>query len=181
MGARREEFDWEGGWWTIPGERAKNGQAHRVPLSTVALELLGKPGKGYLFRSPTASAEEPAPMNPAALARATWRHAVMEPRPVKSKSRGIRKRHKPPVAWKVEPFTPHDRRHTAASLMTGIGVSRLEVAKILNHVERGVTAIYDRHSCPLEKRQALDRWGTHLSQIVAGETGKVVPLRGRRA
>jgi integrase len=26
MGARWEEFDLEGGWWTIPGERAKNGR-----------------------------------------------------------------------------------------------------------------------------------------------------------
>jgi integrase len=123
----------------------------------VALELLGKPGKGYVFPSPTAPGKEPAPMNPTALARATWRHAVMEPRPIQSKSPGIRKRHRPPVAWKAEPFTPHDLRRTAASLMTGIGVSRLVVAKILNHVVRGVTAIYDRHSCDLAKREALDR------------------------
>lgn len=181
IGARWEEFDLEDGWWTIPGERAKNGQAHRVPLSSVALELLGKPGKGYVFPSPAAPGKEPAPMNPSALARATWRHAVMEPRPIKSKSRGIRKRHKPPVAWKVEPFTPHDLRRTAASLMTGTGISRLVVAKLLNHVERGVTAIYDRHSYDLEKREALNRWGAHLSKIVAGETGMVVPLHRRRA
>lgn len=175
IGARWEEFDLEGGWWTIPSERAKNGQAHRVPLSPLARRLLGVFGKGYLFPSP--AGKEPTSMNPTALARATGRHARMEPLPVKSKSRGIRKRHKPPVAWEVEPFTPHDLRRTAASLMTGIGVSRLVVSKILNHAERGVTAVYDRHSYDMEKRDALVRWGAHLEQIAAGEKAVVVPIR----
>jgi integrase len=44
----------------------------------------------------------------------------------------------------------HDFRRTAASLMTGMGISRLTVKKILNHAERDVTAIYDRHSYDAE-------------------------------
>jgi len=52
--------------------------------------------------------------------------------------------------------------------MTGMGISRLTVAKILNHAERGATATYDRHSYDHEKRQALDAWGTRLSRIVSG-------------
>ena len=43
---------------------------------------------------------------------------------------------------------------SAASMMTGAGVSRLVVARILNHVETGVTAVYDRHSYDAEKRAA---------------------------
>lgn len=46
---------------------------------------------------------------------------------------------------------------------------RLVVAKILNHVETGVTAVYDRHSYDPEKRAALDYWGNRLEQIVAAE------------
>jgi integrase len=38
LGARWEEVD--GDSWTIPGERTKNGKAHRVPLSDRAVELL---------------------------------------------------------------------------------------------------------------------------------------------
>ena len=41
--------------------------------------------------------------------------------------------------------------------------------KILNHVERDVTATYDRHSYDQEKRQALDAWGQRLIEIVSGE------------
>jgi len=43
--------------------------------------------------------------------------------------------------------------------MTSMGVSRLVVSKILNHVESGVTAVYYRHSYDEEKREALTRWG----------------------
>jgi integrase len=64
-------------------------------------------------------------------------------------------------------FVPHDLRRTAASCMTSMGFSRLVVSKILNHVESGITAVYDRHSYDSEKRQALSDWGKALEQIVA--------------
>ncbi len=63
-------------------------------------------------------------------------------------------------------FSPHDLRRTAASHMTSLGVPRLTVAKILNHVETGVTAVYDRHSYDTEKRQALELWGQRVMEIV---------------
>src|SRR5690606_10682269 len=53
--ADRAEFDLEGKLWTIPGERAKNGKAHLVPLSPAAAELVkGVPtidGSAKLFPS----------------------------------------------------------------------------------------------------------------------------------
>jgi hypothetical protein len=63
-------------------------------------------------------------------------------------------------------FRQHDLRRTAASHMTGMGIPRLAVAKLLNHVESGVTAIYDRHSYDREKREALDAWAERLLAIV---------------
>jgi integrase len=77
----------------------------------------------------------------------------------------------------LDRFTPHDLRRTAASQMTATGISRLVVSKILNHVESGITAVYDRHSYDEEKRQALDSWGRKLQSIVTGKTGNVIPLR----
>ena len=77
-------------------------------------------------------------------------------------------------------FRGHDLRRTAASLMVGGGVPRLVVSKILNHVETGVTAVYDRHSYDPEKRAALDYWGNRLEQIVSAEQGgKVLAFAGR--
>jgi hypothetical protein len=61
--------------------------------------------------------------------------------------------------------------------MTSMGVPRLVVAKILNHVESGVTKVYDRHSYDAEKRQALETWGRKVMALVTGETAKVIPLQ----
>ncbi|MEA3467292.1 MAG: hypothetical protein U9R57_03600 [Thermodesulfobacteriota bacterium] len=71
----------------------------------------------------------------------------------------------------------HDLRRTAASLMTGMDISRLVVSKILNHVEQGVTRFYDRHSYDAEKRAALEKWGTKLEQILTDKQAKVINLR----
>jgi hypothetical protein len=56
--------------------------------------------------------------------------------------------------------------------MTGMGISRLTVKKILNHAERDVTAIYDRHSYDPEKRSALDAWARRLDAIVSHKPAK---------
>ena len=49
-----------------------------------------------------------------------------------------------------------------------MGIPRLTVSKILNHVEPGVTAVYDRHSYDREKREALEQWALRLRIIVSG-------------
>jgi integrase len=76
-------------------------------------------------------------------------------------------------------FVPRDLRRTAASHMTGMGIGRLVVSKLLNHVERGVTAVYDRHSYDREKRAALEVWGAQLERIIGaygGVLGNVIAL-----
>ena len=50
--------------------------------------------------------------------------------------------------------------------MASMGTPRFVIARILNHVETGVTAVYDRHSYDREKREALDAWGRRLEDIV---------------
>ena len=69
-------------------------------------------------------------------------------------------------ATKID-FVGHDFRRTAASMMTGMGIPHLTVKKILNHVEREITAVYDRHSYDAEKREALEAWAKRLMKIVS--------------
>ena len=146
---RWDEIDRGSGVWTIPKEKAKNGLAHRVPLSEPALAVLGQarvlnPATVYVFPSPVRD----GPMVETALSRALHRNLEH---------------------IGVPAFGPHDLRRTAASHMTGMGISRLVVSKILNHVERGVTAVYDRHSYDGEKRLALEAWGRRVVELaVAG-------------
>ena len=149
LGAAWSEFDLESGWWTIPAARSKNRLAHRVPLSPPALRLLKELHKStgvstWVFPSPKKAGPHIAHAQKA-IERVVRRSGV--------------------------PFRGHDLRRTAASLMVGAGVPRLVVSKILNHVETGVTAVYDRHSYDPEKRAALDFWGKRLEQIVTGKRG----------
>ena len=138
------EIDEPAAVWTIPGAKAKNKRSHRVPLSAQALALLAEAravGTGA-FVFPSYRGDKP--MVETAVARAVARN--ME-------------------HFGVERFTPHDLRRTAASHMTGLGIPRLVVSKLLNHVESGVTAIYDRHSYDAEKRAALVQWGERVEAL----------------
>lgn len=58
-------------------------------------------------------------------------------------------------------------RRTAATQMTSSGIPRLTVKRILNHIEKDVTLIYDRYSYDKEKREALEAWGKRLSILVS--------------
>ena len=64
-----------------------------------------------------------------------------------------------------------DLRRTAASHMASMGIPRLVISKVLNHVERGITAVYDRHGYDREKRAALEAWAARLGRIITGRGG----------
>ena len=153
----RAEIDKGTAWWTIPAEKAKNGLSHRVPLSPLAVSIL---------KEAEAEAGELPWMFPG---RRKGRHLEQL----------VQAAHRIRDRSKVN-FTPHDLRRTAASHMTGMGISRLTVSKILNHAEKGVTATYDRHSYDAEKRLALDAWATRLEEILIGRQAgesKIIQLR----
>ena len=146
--------------WTIPAASAKNGRAHRVPLSPEALEVLESLPRSGVWVLPGRLVDE----------NGKPREHVTNVERAIDRARDRQK---------LEHFTPHDLRRTAASSMTALGIPRLTVKKILNHVDRDVTGIYDRHSYDPEKRTALEAWGRRVQEIVSGESrgGAVVPFR----
>ena len=153
---RLEDINRESGWWTIPAEHSKNERSQRVPLSAQTIKVLDElllgdeRSEGWVFYTPLRD----GPLT------TLWRtkHDIAE-------RAGVL-------------FVPHDLRRTAASLMTGMGIPRLTVSKLLNHAEAGITSIYDRHSYDPEKRLALDAWGARVDAIVSGKEAddKVVKL-----
>ena len=159
QGASWSDVDLVGAWWTIPAERSKNGLAHRVPLSPQAVKIL----KGL-----KADADD----------ESTWVFPS-------SRKAGPHISHAQKAIERIVKrsgveFRGHDLRRTAASLMVGAGAPRLVVSKILNHVESGVTAVYDRHSYDQEKRAALDFWGRRLDAIISGKRrSKVLAFAAR--
>lgn len=58
--------------------------------------------------------------------------------------------------------------------MASAGVPRLHIGKVLNHAERGVTAVYDRHSYDAERRVALDTWDRKLRAVIERTEGAAV-------
>jgi integrase len=157
ISAEWAEIDLQEKWWTIPAEKTKNRLPHRVPLSMLAIEILeaAKNLAGdsrWVFPSPRGAGH----ITPTAVDHALRIDLN---------------------TLEIDNFTPHDLRRTAASHMTSGGTLRLVVSKILNHVESGVTSVYDRHSYDREKRQALDSWSRKVQAIIEGtETAKVIPL-----
>ncbi len=152
------EFILPEGVWEIPAARSKNGHAHRVPLSSLACDLLGQVqelGRGSLWLFPSPRTD--GLMVPAAVTQAMR---------VNLSRIG------------VEKATPHDLRRTAASHMTEMGIPRLVVSKVLGHSDGSITAVYDRFEYWPQKTQALDAWSARLEEIIPGKlaASNVVPL-----
>jgi hypothetical protein len=74
----------------------------------------------------------------------------------------------------VAHWTLRDLRRTIVSGMARLGPPPRHVAdKILNHQSgtiSGVAAVYQRHEFMLERQAALDRWGEHVSELMASSS-----------
>jgi integrase len=165
------EFDLDTAWWTIPGHKSKNGLSHRVPLSPQSLKIVKQAieltgDSDYLFPSPH-SGESISSSGEKVTAKSIKAGAL---------TRAINKNR---AVISIDNFSTHDLRRTAASQMTSMGINRLVVSKILNHVESGITAVYDRHSYDNEKRQALNMWGQKVDSILKEQEANntIVQLR----
>ena len=147
------DVDLNGRWWTIAGADTKNGLAHRVPLSDLAIEIL------HTLLRRTSSGRRESPY-------------------VLAGARGKRQRSEAVARLGLNDFRGHDLRRTAASRMASAGVPRLVIGKVLNHLDRGVTAVYDRHTYDSEKRAAVDTWARDLKALLAPtqDTTTVVPF-----
>jgi integrase len=77
----------------------------------------------------------------------------------------------------LEPWTIHDLRRTGATKMAELGVTRFVIGRVLNHADREVTGIYDRHSYLPEKRHGMDLWGARLLELVEPGNSNVVRMR----
>lgn len=148
--------------WTIPAARAKNGRAHRVPLSALARELLAEArdiagASAYAFPSPRGS--EDRPMERHSLSRAVLRNLARF---------GI-------AAW-----TPHDLRRTMRTGLAALGIAHEVAERVVGHAQDRITATYNQHSYDKEKRAALEAWGRRLGEIIEGApaAANVVALRG---
>lgn len=152
---RWQDLDLAARVWTLPPEMTKAARTHEVPLSELALEILGAVPR---FSGPcvfsTTGGEKPISGFSPAKKRADLFSGV--------------------TGWRI-----HDIRRSV-----GTGMARLKVPKeirgrVLNHAQkRDVTDTYDTYEYLAEKRSALDTWGQKLTSIIRPTEDKVVPLHG---
>jgi integrase len=141
----------DGAWWTIPGSKTKNGLTHRVPLPHIALKII----------------EEMKTLVEGAEKKKRPLHSFVFPGPRGGHIENVQKAIQRIRQTTGIEFRGHDLRRTAATQMTSMEIPRLTVQKILNHVEPGVTKIYDRYSYDKEKREALETWSRRLTILVS--------------
>jgi integrase len=160
--------------WTLSSDMTKAGRAHVVPLSPLALEILAeaKEMANQLFAKPE-NAKFPAYVFTTRGDRPISGYSKAKVRLDKAGAAVCRAEELPPV----EPWTIHDLRRTVGTGLGRLGVSRFVIARVLNHADRTVTGIYDRHEYLEEKRHALEAWARYLGDIIAPSAADVVPLR----
>jgi hypothetical protein len=79
----------------------------------------------------------------------------------------------------MAPWTIHDLRRTARSLMSRAGIPAEHAERVLGHAIGGVEGIYDRHRHRDEKAAALAKLANLIDAIVH-PSDKVIALRGKR-
>ena len=139
---RWAELDEKSRTWTIPGSRTKNKKAHIVHLSEPAWRVIPQRSNGeFVFES----------------SHRTHFQNFGQAKPELDRRSGV-------TGWRL-----HDLRRTIVSGMARLGVPPHVADKILNHQAgtiSGVAAVYQRHDFLLERKEALDRWGAHVEQIL---------------
>ena len=142
-----DEFDLEGALWTIPQERCKNGKAHLVPLSRQVVEILkpmaitsGRIGLVLPGRNPK------KPLSTGTLHECMRRNSN----------------------FGIEPFTPHDFRRTASTILHEQGWNTDVIEKALNHSMKGVRGVYNKAEYLEPRKEMLQAWADYLDALKAG-------------
>jgi integrase len=146
--------------WTIPAERAKNGQSITLPLCDLALAelqaVLPPAGAGPDYRL-LGAIRGGGLKGISAVKRQLDRHSG------------------------VADWTMHDLRRTARSALARLGVSNDHAEAALNHVSHRsqLQRTYDRHDYVDEVLAALGTWQMHLAELIGGAPAdaEVIELR----
>ncbi|PVE22310.1 hypothetical protein DC522_21755 [Microvirga sp. KLBC 81] len=151
-GLRAEEVDLQSSVWTLPPSRTKNKSEHQLPLVGAAHEILQH------------LAEQGA--RTGAL--------ILTPRGKELTSQNLAKACERLQDNFATPFTAHDLRRTAATLLGRLGIDQMTIARVLNHAsttKATVTgSVYDRHHYLSVKKRALEALDGEIMRITTSTT-----------
>ena len=130
----------------IPGEAYKTGDPTIIPLIPEAMEIverIPKPPRGPYLITSNGGKRPVWTATPEALTR-------------------IREGAEVHLGRKIDRWTIHDLRRTAATHMARLGVDEIVVERVLGHRIGGVKGVYNRYRYIEEKRAALQLWASEL-------------------
>ena len=156
------EVNFDTATWTIPKERMKAGRPHNVYLSQQALDILVafKTCFGASSYLHPGRYETTLPISAATLNR------VIDVTVELIRDRGE----------DFEPFTVHDLRRTASTLLHEAGFNSDWIEKCLAHEQRGVRAVYNKAEYAEQRRTMMQTWADMLDEWIRNG-GNVVPIR----
>jgi integrase len=165
--ANGRSFEAGGAWWTLPGRPdpklgwpgTKNGQSHRVWLPKIAVAILDELDEGRRGLVFTTARGYAVGHLDGAMREVCNRIGITKPDAVR----------------------PHDLRRSMATLAASLGFGRQALDRLLNHVDGGVGAIYDRFSYQNEARRIAEAVSAKITALIGGEAaGKKIVRFGRQ-
>jgi len=146
------EIDRDKRQWVIPEERTKLKREHIVPLSAHAMDVLNAiprfSGSDFVL---TVTGERPVSAFSQSKAKADEISELSD--------------------WRL-----HDLGRTARTEMARLGVAEIVSERVLNHLPKGLVAVYNIYEYLDEKCDALERWGQELRNILTPPPENVVQL-----
>jgi integrase len=148
------------GWWELPGlpqpelswPGVKNQSSHRVYLAPAVRELIGAGDVGFVFSNTRGNAIDGLDAAMRAI----------------SEAQGF-----------APAVRPHDLRRSFGSMVTGRRHGRDAMDRLLNHRERSVTDVYDRHVYSAEDQRIAEDVAAAIMRLAEGQgqDDNVVALR----
>jgi integrase len=159
-GLKWNEVNLPEGFITFPPERTKNKRTHELPLSPQAKAILNRQLRRNDRDCIFGNGKE------GFIRWSYWKARLDSAINSKPKTKGSSS--KP-----IPPWTIHDLRRTAATMMADLGTLPHVIEACLNHVsghKAGVAGIYNRSKYLPEMRAALERWADYVEGLTANST-----------
>lgn len=168
------EIDLDNALWVVPGQRTKNGLEMEVPISSLAMEIIGNLPRftsGNFVFSTTGGAR---PVSGFSKMKARIDALTLETRQKEAE----RNDGDPGAVKSLKPWRLHDLRRTARTGLAELGVPEIVAEKVLNHSPRSVLVqTYNQYPYTTEKRDALERWAQKVREIITPPPDNVTRIR----
>ncbi len=162
LGMRLDQLALDDRLWIIPDSTTKTARTYKVPLSAVAVDIIQ---------------DRIAELEEAELRRGG--HGHPSPEPVTWLFPGNSGKGPAGLAFtgrlhrsackraKIANYTPHDHRHTFATHMEQMGISRLIWDPIMGHSQGSMADLYSGHDFAEQRLDCMERWADRIEATLA--------------